>query len=131
MLYIAPRSPDRLPHYVRIFNKAVGEQLYRYSDVPHPDGHYSGQGDVSTTTDAASQTGDVQQQPHAGAPPAMTVPAEQAVFVKTTLTDDERKKMHDLTVVNASLKPQYAMVRSCMGYGFLMCIYIYIYIGFF
>ena len=32
-------SPDRLPHYERVFNQIISEQVYRYNDVPHPDDH--------------------------------------------------------------------------------------------
>ena len=32
-------SPDRMPHYERVFNQIISEQVYRYNDVPHPDGH--------------------------------------------------------------------------------------------
>ena len=92
-------SPERLPHYVRAFSRAIGEQMYRYADVPHPDGQYHG--DAETDDQSADDT--TGQQPPVGTVPEDLIDIEP---LKTTLTEEEQKQMKELTVVNVALKPQ-------------------------
>jgi len=104
IMYVS--SPDRLPHYVRVFSKAVGEQLYRYTDVPHPDGQFQEEEPDTTSQPGATEGDGIQQQ--ADALPSEVVATEP---VKATLTDKERKRIRELSVVNVALKPQNTTVK--------------------
>jgi len=99
--------PDRLPHYVRVFNKAVNEQMYRYSDVPHPEGQFfydDGHDDQTVAAATADVTDDELIQ--------LQIEQEQ---LKTMLTEDEATKIRNFTAINPSLRPLYASVGMNEG----------------
>lgn len=76
--------------------------MYRYSDVPHPDGQFHYEYDPDDQSPEAA--GDALAQN------ADDLLNENQENLKTVLTEAEAKRIRQFTVVNASLKPEYTMM---------------------
>lgn len=96
-------SPDRLPHYVKVFSKAVNEQTYRYTDVPRPDGLFHDSSEPGEQQAAGEESAGNKVDASLGSP----VGGEP---IKAVLTDLEKQHIRENTVLNFTMKPDYSMV---------------------